>query len=94
MEKTVNINDWDKLSKKQKKAVTKIEFTGTKKVSEVTHRPTMAFATMCKDEEHCIGKTLNAVANYVDYVVVADNGSTDGTFDIVRKYFTWCMAYR
>ena len=87
MKKTVNINEWDKLTTKQKKAVTKIEFTGTKKVSEVNHRPTMAFATMCKNEEHCIGKTLNAVADYVDYVTVADNGSTDGTFDIVREYF-------
>ena len=87
MNKTVNIKDWDKLSKNAKKAVTKIEFTGTKKISEVSHRPTMAFATMCKDEEHCIGKTLNAVKDYVDYVVVADNGSTDNTFNIVRKYF-------
>ena len=87
MNKTVNIKDWDNLSKKAKKAVTKIEFTGTKKISEVSHRPTMAFATMCKDEEHCIGKTLNAVKDYVDYVVVADNGSTDNTFNIVRKYF-------
>ena len=34
MKKTININDWDKLSKKAKKAVTKIEFTGTKKISE------------------------------------------------------------
>tara|TARA_R110000744_G_scaffold155554_1_gene270898 strand:+ start:94 stop:1359 length:1266 start_codon:yes stop_codon:yes gene_type:complete len=87
MKKTVNINKWDKLTKKQKAAVTKIEFTGTKKISDVNHRPTMAFATMCKDEEACISKTLNAVANYVDYVTVADNGSTDNTFNIVREYF-------
>tara|TARA_B100000767_G_scaffold270718_1_gene294980 strand:- start:9 stop:1274 length:1266 start_codon:yes stop_codon:yes gene_type:complete len=87
MKKTVNISEWDKLTKKQKKAVTKIEFTGTKKISDVKHRPTMAFATMCKNEEHCIGKTLNAVADYVDYVTVADNGSTDETFNIVREYF-------
>jgi len=87
MNKTVNIKAWDKLSIKEKKAVTKIEFTGTKKVSEVKHRPTMAFATMCKNEEHCIGRTLDAVSEYVDHVVVADNGSTDNTFDIVRKFF-------
>jgi len=87
IKKTVNISEWDKLTAKQKKAVTKIEFTGTKKVSEVTDRPTMAFATMCKNEDHCIGKTLNAVKDYVDYVVVADNGSTDETFNIVRNYF-------
>jgi len=87
MKKIVNISEWDKLTKKQKKAVNKIEFTGTKKISDIKHRPTMAFATMCKDEEHCIGKTLNAVSDYVDYVTVADNGSTDETFNIVREYF-------
>ena len=87
MKKTINISKWDTLSTKQKKAITKINFTGIKKVSDITHRPTMAFATMCKDEEHCIGKTLNAVKDYVDYVVVADNGSTDTTFDVVRAFF-------
>lgn len=87
MPETISINEWDRLSSKQKKAVTKINFIGTKKVSDISHRPTMAFATMCKDEDHCIGKTLNAVKDYVDYVVVADNGSTDKTFDIVRSFF-------
>jgi glycosyltransferase involved in cell wall biosynthesis len=87
MKETVNITEWDKLSVKEREAVTKIEFTGTKKPSDILHRPTMGFVTMCKNEEHCIGKTLNAVKSYVDYVVVADNGSTDNTFDIVRKYF-------
>jgi glycosyltransferase involved in cell wall biosynthesis len=87
MKKTININEWDKLTPKQKKAVTKINFTGTKKVSDTTDRPTMGFATMCKDEEHCIGTTLNCAKPYVDYVVVADNGSTDKTFDVVREFF-------
>ena len=85
MNKTVNIKDWDKLSKNAKKAVTKIEFTGTKKTK--TKKVTLGFATMCKDEEHCIGRTLDAISKHVEYVVVADNGSTDKTFDIVRKFF-------
>lgn len=83
----VTISQWDKLSKKDKKNVNKIIFPGTKKIANVKDRPTMAFATMCKNEEHCLGKTLDCVKDYVDYVVVADNGSTDGTFDIVRNYF-------
>ena len=85
--KEITIDQWDKLSKKDKEEVTKISFPGTKKVEDVKHRPTMAFATMLKDEENCILKCLDAVKDYVDYVLVADNGSTDSTFDIVRKFF-------
>ena len=51
-----------------------------------TDRPTLAFATMCKNEEHIIGKVLEAVAPYIDYLVVADNGSTDRTLDIAKEY--------
>jgi glycosyltransferase involved in cell wall biosynthesis len=94
----VNILEWDSLSDIDKEKVNKITFPGTKKISDVTDRPTMAFAVMCKDEEEHIGKSLNAVKNYVDYIVVADNGSTDKTFDIVREFFettgipgAWCI---
>ena len=83
----VTISKWDKLSSKKKEKITKITFPGTKKISDVTDRPTLSFATMCKNEEHCIGKTLECVSPYVDYVVVADNGSTDKTFEIVKEFF-------
>jgi glycosyltransferase involved in cell wall biosynthesis len=81
----VSISEWHNLSKKDKEKVTKINFPGT--VVDVTDRPTLAFATMCKNEEHCIGKTLECVSPYVDYIVVADNGSTDKTFEIVKEFF-------
>lgn len=51
-----------------------------------TLKPTLAFATMCKNEEHIIGKVLDAVAPYIDYLVVADNGSTDRTLEIVQEF--------
>lgn len=51
-------------------------------------RPTLAFATMCKNEEHIIGQVLDAVAPYIDYLVVADNGSTDRTLEIVEEFMT------
>lgn len=50
------------------------------------NRPTLAFATMCKNEEHVIGQVLDAVAPYIDYLVVADNGSTDRTLEIVQEF--------
>ena len=49
-------------------------------------RPTLAFATMCKNEEHCIRQTLEAVSYYIDYLVVCDTGSTDRTVEIVKEF--------
>ena len=59
-----------------------INFTVTKKDG-----PTMGFATMCKNEEHCIKDTLESVYRYIDYWVVCDTGSTDRTKEIVREFF-------
>ena len=52
----------------------------------MNNRPSLAFATMCKNEEHVIGQVLDAVAPYIDYLVVADNGSTDRTLEIVQEF--------
>ena len=51
------------------------------------NRPTICFATMCKNEEHCIQNTLESVSNYIDYWVVCDTGSTDRTCEIVKNFF-------
>jgi len=85
MNTTINIEDWDNLPQEEQIKITKVIFTGTKKVSDVKDRPSMAFATMCKNEEHCIGVTLAHAGKHCDYVVVAANGSTDNTFNVVRK---------
>ena len=50
-------------------------------------RPTICFATMCKNEEHCIRETLESVYKYIDYWVVGDTGSTDRTCEIVTEFF-------
>jgi glycosyltransferase involved in cell wall biosynthesis len=57
------------------------------KYSKKKGKPTICFATMCKNEEHCIRETLENVAPYIDYWVVADNGSTDKTCEIVEEFF-------
>jgi glycosyltransferase involved in cell wall biosynthesis len=49
--------------------------------------PTMCFATMCKNEEHCIQNTLESVYEHIDYWVVCDTGSTDRTCEIVKNFF-------
>jgi glycosyltransferase involved in cell wall biosynthesis len=42
-----------------------------------------------KNESHIIEKTLENLAKYItfDYWAICDTGSTDGTQDIIKKYF-------
>jgi len=55
---------------------------------EITEKkPTICFATMCKNEEHCIRDTLESVYKYIDTWVVHDTGSTDNTCKIVTEFF-------
>jgi len=48
---------------------------------------TICFATMCKNEEHCIRDTLESVYKYIDTWVVHDTGSTDNTCNIITEFF-------
>jgi Rps23 Pro-64 3,4-dihydroxylase Tpa1-like proline 4-hydroxylase/glycosyltransferase involved in cell wall biosynthesis len=50
-------------------------------------RPTIVFASMCKNEEHCIKNTLESVYRFIDYWVICDTGSTDQTCNIIRDFF-------
>jgi branched-subunit amino acid transport protein AzlD len=61
--------------------MTEIHFENTEK------KQTICFATMCKNEEHCIRDTLESVYKYIDTWVVHDTGSTDNTCKIVTEFF-------
>lgn len=50
-------------------------------------RLTVTFATMCKNEAHCIRETLESVYKYIDNWVVCDTGSTDDTCKVVTEFF-------
>lgn len=39
-----------------------------------------------RDEAHIVGEVLDAIAPYIDYWVVVDTGSTDGTQDLIRSH--------
>lgn len=45
------------------------------------------FNTMVKNEAPTILRMLNSVYKYIDYWVIQDNGSTDGTQDIINNFF-------
>lgn len=47
----------------------------------------ICFATMVKNESKIILNMLKSVAPYIDYWVIEDTGSTDGTQKIIRDFF-------
>jgi len=52
-----------------------------------TCKPTICFATMCKNEEHCIVETLESCYKFCDYWVICDTGSTDKTCELITNFF-------
>ena len=40
-----------------------------------------------KNETHVIKRCFESLKNHIDYWVISDTGSTDGTQDYVREYF-------
>ena len=45
----------------------------------------IAMITMFKNEASVMERMLESCYKYIDYYVMQDNGSTDGTADIVRE---------
>ena len=41
--------------------------------------------THVQNEAHVIEKMLSTAVDYIDYWVLVDNGSTDGTQDIIKN---------
>ena len=50
-------------------------------------RAKIVMITMFRNESRVIRRMLESCAPYIDYWVIQDNGSTDGTPDIVREFF-------
>ena len=42
---------------------------------------------MVKNEAAVIERMLESVVKHIDYWVIQDNGSTDGTQDIIKNFF-------
>jgi len=48
---------------------------------------TLGLSMIVKNESHVILRLLNSVAPIIDYWAIADTGSTDGTQEIITKFF-------
>jgi len=49
--------------------------------------PKITLCMIVKNESHIIHECLNSVYKYIDYWVICDTGSTDGTQEIIKKFF-------
>jgi glycosyltransferase involved in cell wall biosynthesis len=47
----------------------------------------LGLSMIVKDEHHVIERLLESVYKHIDYWVIVDTGSTDGTQEIIRKFF-------
>ena len=54
-------------------------------VAGASGRPTICLNMIVKNESHVVHELLDSVAPYIDYWVVVDTGSTDGTQEIIRS---------
>jgi glycosyltransferase involved in cell wall biosynthesis len=50
-------------------------------------KPKIALCMIVKNESHIIHECLNSIYKYIDYWVISDTGSTDGTQDIIKNFF-------
>jgi glycosyltransferase involved in cell wall biosynthesis len=49
-------------------------------------RPSVCLTMIVRDEAHIVGEVLDATAPYIDYWVVVDTGSTDGTQELITAH--------
>ena len=49
--------------------------------------PKICLNMIVKNEAHIIKETLESVLKYIDYWVISDTGSTDGTQEIIQEFF-------
>lgn len=59
-------------------------FTDYEEVKELA-KPTICLTMIVKNESKTIKKCIDSVKDYIDYWVIVDTGSTDGTQDLIKK---------
>ncbi len=49
--------------------------------------PVLGLIMIVKDESHIITEALQSIVDFIDTYVISDTGSTDGTQEIIKKFF-------
>ena len=50
-------------------------------------KPKLTLCMIVKNETHIIRECLESVAPYIDYWIISDTGSTDGTQELIKQFF-------
>jgi hypothetical protein len=58
-----------------------------KKNNKNVKLPKMCLNMIVKNESHIIIETLTNILKYIDYWVISDTGSTDGTQELIKNFF-------
>lgn len=59
---------------------------GKNKTKAAIKKPFMCLVMIVKNEAHIIEETLECMLKYIDYYVISDTGSTDGTQEKIKNY--------
>ena len=57
------------------------------KKNKMNKKTKIVMMSMFKNEAHTIGRMLESCYRYIDYYILQDNGSTDGTPEVVANFF-------
>ena len=60
--------------------------TSLEEFSKLLKRPTLSFLILTKNNEKTISRSVESISELADEIIIVDNGSTDNTLDILKKY--------
>lgn len=63
-----------------------LEWGGRLEIPVKSPRPRIALCMIVRDEAHVISRLIESVAQHIDFFVICDTGSTDGTMTVIQEH--------